>query len=162
MAVANNVIKFSTDGTNWTSAASSVPLALYWVAYGGGYFVAVGQNGTIRTSPDGNNWITDTSGTSQTLWGVAYCQNGQFLAVGDAGTILLHKPFQMLTPILVGGMIQFQITGLNGATAIIEATSSLNPSNWQPIATNVIVNSILTFSDTALAVPGRFYRARLQ
>ena len=65
-------------------------------------------------------------------------------------------------PTLAGGLIQFQVTGLNGATAVIEATSSLNPPNWQPVATNLIVNGTVTFSYSVTAAPRKFFRARLQ
>jgi hypothetical protein len=115
------------------------------------------------TSPDGGNWTTDNSGTTQSLWGVAYTQNGQFLAVGGAGIILLHRPLQILSPTLItGGNIQFQVSGLNGATVVLDCTTSLQPADWQPVATNTFVNGLVTFNEPTTSPATKFYRARLQ
>jgi hypothetical protein len=163
VAVGDGFSLYSTDGTNWFQALSAITNSMFWVAFGGDYFVAVGENGAIMTSSDGIHWTSDNSGTTNWLYGVAYCQNGQFLAVGDAGTILLHSGLRILAlQRAPGGMLQFQVNGLNGATAIIEAATSLMPANWQPIATNPIVNSTVTFSDSTRNLPSRYYRARLQ
>lgn len=51
------------------------------IAYGGGVYVAVGENGTIRSSTDGITWLPRTSGTTNTLSSVAY-GGGKFVAVG--------------------------------------------------------------------------------
>jgi hypothetical protein len=60
------------------------------VAYGNGFFVAVGgseDGSTILTSRDGVSWTRQTSPTSNWLTGVTY-ENGLFVAVGAKGTIL--------------------------------------------------------------------------
>ena len=56
---------------------------LHGIAYGGGVYVAVGENGIIRRSTDGINWPTVTSGTVNRLVSVAY-GGGKFVAVGYA------------------------------------------------------------------------------
>jgi hypothetical protein len=60
------------------------------VTYGGGLFVAVGDNGTIITSADGFHWSNQTSGTAECLRGVAYGQ-GEYAAVGNGGVILVSS-----------------------------------------------------------------------
>jgi len=60
------------------------------VTYGGGQFVAVGDNGTIITSPDGYHWTLRNSGSTAYLSGVAYA-DGEYAAVGDAGVILVSS-----------------------------------------------------------------------
>jgi len=56
------------------------------VAYGGGLFVAVGDNGTILTSPDAATWTPRTSGTANSLNDITWGR-GNFVAVGEGGTI---------------------------------------------------------------------------
>lgn len=58
------------------------------VTYGGGQFVAVGDNGTIISSPDGYNWSNRVSGVSAFLHGVAYA-DGEYAVVGEGGIILV-------------------------------------------------------------------------
>jgi len=58
------------------------------VTYGGGQFVAVGDNGTIVSSSDGYHWTNQTSGISTPLRAIAYAL-GEFAAVGDGGVILV-------------------------------------------------------------------------
>ncbi len=153
----------STDGTNWTPATSGVSAYLYAVAHRNGRFVAVGEGGTIILSTDGINWVQDISGVTVDLYGVCYHQNSQFVIVGDLGTILMNQ-FPQLGPatLLLNGTIQFGLIGLSGATAIIEATPTLSPPDWQPISTNTIVNgtAIITTSRTNLS--SRYYRAKVQ
>ena len=60
------------------------------VTYGGGQFVAVGDNGTIITSPDGYNWTNRSYGVFPCLRGVAYA-DGEYAAVGDGGAILVSS-----------------------------------------------------------------------
>ena len=61
---------------------------LLGVAYGGGQFVAVGDNGAIIASGDGYHWTNQSSGISTPLRAIAYVL-GEFAAVGDGGVILV-------------------------------------------------------------------------
>jgi|GEM_PF-1186507 len=76
----------STDGVTWDSHPMR-PTSLdnlgnpYAVAYGGGIFVAVGDNGRVFTSTDGADWTPQSSGMAGTLQGVVY-GDGKFVAVG--------------------------------------------------------------------------------
>lgn len=153
----------SSDATNWTfqsSPASTADVELNGVTFGAGRFVAVGDSGTIFLSTDGVNWVKDLSGdTDEDLFGVTYYGGGRYVIVGDQGTILVNQlpSFKSITPVPSGGL-QVTLLGLSGATAVIEATPSLSPANWQPILTNTFVNSTIIFDD-----PGtnqtRFFRA---
>ena len=58
-------------------------------------FIAVGGSGMIHTSADGSTWTAQTSGTANTLndvlfnkWAVGERGVPEYIAVGDAGTIL--------------------------------------------------------------------------
>jgi hypothetical protein len=50
-------IVVSANGTNWAGASPATTNGLYAVTFGGGLFVAGGENETIVTSTDGTNWI---------------------------------------------------------------------------------------------------------
>jgi hypothetical protein len=157
------VIVTSVNGINWSTATSGVTAYLYSVAFGNGRFVAVGDTGTILISTDGINWVKDVSGISTDLYGVSYYQNSQFVIVGDVGVILMNRFPQLGAPLLLAnGQIQFGLIGLSGSTAIIEATSTLAPPNWQPIATNTIVDGLATFTTSRTNFPNRYYRGRVQ
>ncbi|MGH7981439.1 MAG: hypothetical protein ACREE6_18835, partial [Limisphaerales bacterium] len=84
------------------------------------------------------------------------------VVVGDEGLILFNQPprFGQLT-LLPGQTLQFSLNGLNGSTAVIEATPTLSPADWKPIATNVINNGVVIFTDH-LTSGSLFYRARVQ
>jgi len=77
----------SHDGVTWTPRASHTSQDLYQVAYGLGTYVAVG-NGTIVSSPDVATWSAQTSPTSKGLYAIVFGGNDQFVATGDAGTIV--------------------------------------------------------------------------
>ena len=59
----------------------------FWIAYGNGMFVALGESGALYTSSDFEEWKEQASGTNQTLRDGAYGA-GVFAAVGGWGTIL--------------------------------------------------------------------------
>jgi hypothetical protein len=168
----------STNGTNWSLVSNdlsangtswflqtAVPFEsqLNWVTFGNGRFVAVGNAGMILLSTDGTNWVQDGSGvTTQALYGVTYYQNGQFVIVGDKGTILVNQPPAIRAASKTGaGCLDFSLVGLNGAKAVLQASPTLGPANWQPIVTNIITNGTTTFTNC----PGsqtEFYRALVQ
>lgn len=154
----------SFDGTNWTWQDSGLGGNgfLYSVSYGNGGFVAVGDGGTLLLSRGGTNWVSDDSGVANTLYGVSYFENGSFVIVGDDGVILFNEPPRLgVLGGVTGSQITFNLAGLNGATAIIEATPTLSPDDWQPVATNVISHGVVIFSDAATN-RSLFYRARVQ
>jgi hypothetical protein len=84
------VIYTSTDGTSWTerydsNSGSGSNISLNDVAVGGGYYVAVGDDGTVVRSIDGVSWSNVTSSTSVDLQSVSYGE-GTFVVVGDEST----------------------------------------------------------------------------
>jgi len=104
-----NAILTSIDALNWVRRDPGTTNVLFGIAYGNGRFVTVGnphynsatdtREDTILTSADGVNWIKGQVETNQppsSLFDVAY-GNGQFVAVGDAGTILLGPSIQRST-----------------------------------------------------------------
>jgi PKD repeat protein len=152
----------STDGTNWNWQNTGVDDALHGVAFGNGHFVAVGDSGTLLLSTDGMNWMSDNAGGDDTLYGVSYFSNGSFVIVGDNGVILFNQPPRLgMIQRPTTGQIEFNLTGLDGFTAIIEATPTLSPADWQPVATNIISQGIVTFSDFTTH-GSMYYRALVQ
>ncbi|PYI51516.1 cadherin-like beta sandwich domain-containing protein [Paenibacillus flagellatus] len=69
------------------SPSSAASGSMRAVEYGGGLFVAVGDEGAVQTSPDGTTWTSRSSGTHMDLYAVAY-GGGTYVATGMFGTIL--------------------------------------------------------------------------
>lgn len=118
----------------WSPVVSGTTRSLWSVAFGGGRFVAVGENGTIVTSNDGTTWITRSAGTTAWLVGVAY-GNDQFVAVGDKGVVLTSNDgltwsarssgtTERLNGIAYGNGMWLAV-GENGS-----AVTSLDGNNW--------------------------------
>lgn len=70
----------------WQKATSNTTQTLLQVNYGGGLWVAVGDNGTIVTSPDRINWTPRISTTTANLQDV-YFDGGLWVAVGGNGSV---------------------------------------------------------------------------
>ncbi|KRF10253.1 hypothetical protein ASG89_01590 [Paenibacillus sp. Soil766] len=77
----------SEDGLSWENYETKSLFELYGVAYGDGFYVAVGKSGGIVTSRDGITWTNQISNTNNYLFDVAYGE-GQFVAVGIGGAIV--------------------------------------------------------------------------
>src|SRR5439155_22775018 len=114
-------------------------LPLVSVTYGGGQFVAVGDNGTVATSNDGANWQAQQSGTSAELDAVAFA-NGNFVAAGSPtnlfassnGTNWLQQNWVEIASVLggldaAGGRFFLLAPDRNYGTAIY---TSDNGTNW--------------------------------
>jgi hypothetical protein len=97
VAGGKGIIANSADGINWTAAqnpfhitvaGSQLPVQIYDIAYGGGKYVAVGQNRKMAYSADGTNWTeieSSTFGASDLqILSVAY-GNGRFYAASNYG-----------------------------------------------------------------------------
>ncbi len=76
----------SSDAISWTETKST-PIALWYVTFGNGLFVAVGDSGMIVTSTDGVRWTRQSTGTTAQLMSATW-GNGCFVTVGDEGKIL--------------------------------------------------------------------------
>jgi hypothetical protein len=124
--------------TNWVSSVVPNTSATLWgIAFGNGWFVATGDNGTILSSTDAINWTQRFSGdspsalTTSTLLSVAYSEALQrFVVTGTGGTILISnapptifgnvssRGYVSNTETLIGG---FVIEGTAPRTVLIRA-----------------------------------------
>jgi hypothetical protein len=114
VVVGGNGTIINTYGTEWVvdsawqNVGSVNTLAtLRGLTFGGGYFVAAGDQGTILTSVDGNIWTQRFSGDSPstlrtaTLLSAAYSPTLQrFVVTGTDGTILVSNS----TPTVLGNV----------------------------------------------------------
>jgi photosystem II stability/assembly factor-like uncharacterized protein len=96
----SGTILTSSDVSTWTSRASGMSVNLKSVTYGNGQHVTVGSSGIILNSPDGISWAFDLSGTVNNLNSVATNGSGQFVAVGNSGTIVVSSSI----PTAINGM----------------------------------------------------------
>lgn len=77
------VIYTSPNGTTWTRRHNTPAGELNDVTYGGGVYIAVGDNGTIwRSTDNAVTWSPISSGVTQHLRGVAW-DGVKFVAVGS-------------------------------------------------------------------------------
>ncbi len=72
------------------------PQEFWSVVRAGGYFMAVGLNGTIVTSPDGIVWTKRDSNTMRTLFSAA-SNSRTYVAVGERGTITVSRDLEKWT-----------------------------------------------------------------
>ena len=90
----------SSDGATWSNHSISGIEELFGVAYGAGWFVAVGESGNIHVSDDGMNWMEVSSPTALTLNDVAF--NGYaFAAVGEDGQLLVSQIGESTAPPII-------------------------------------------------------------
>jgi len=87
-------LHIASGGTmQWTTVANSTfgTTGINRIAYGGGKFVAVGQEGKMATSPDGTTWtaVTDSTFGTAVILSIAYVQldanTGMFVAGSEGG-----------------------------------------------------------------------------
>lgn len=71
-------VSLQAQGT-WTEVTNPAASSLNAVAFGNGFFVAVGEGGVIVTSSDGVNWVPRVSGTTDRLPAIAF-GGGRFVA----------------------------------------------------------------------------------
>jgi len=82
------VINYSSDGTSWYSVTTTTfgTSNINDVAYDGGRYVAVGENGKMAYSTNGTTWtaVGDSTFDTSTIYGITYAA-GKFVAVGASG-----------------------------------------------------------------------------
>ena len=78
---------FATPQTTWVKRSPvTIENQLFYVAWNGEMFIAVGENGEIRTSIDGDVWIKQESGTVEKL--IFVCSSAKMsVAVSDSGVL---------------------------------------------------------------------------
>ncbi len=141
--------------------APGIPNVIFrGLAYGAGYWVAAGEQGTIMTSTNGLAWTQRFSGdspsslTAATFLGAAYSPTLQrFVIVGTGGTILVSNPAPTVfanvstrglvssTQTFIGG---FVIEGTAPRTVLIRADG---PVLTQFGVANVLSDPVLTVFD---------------
>lgn len=87
VAVGDGWAATSLDGHEWEVRDVPTVRPLNSVTWGGGTFVAVGDEGVLLTSADGSVWDEQWSTTSEDLERVAW-DGSRFIAVGADGAIL--------------------------------------------------------------------------
>jgi hypothetical protein len=101
LAMGERTVFESVDGLEWTRLpVTGVNQMLRDAAYGGGWYVVVGDNGTILETADLEEWTLAPRIAQATLTQVLH-HNGAFYAVGHGSTVLSTAPDNGLTmPIL--------------------------------------------------------------
>lgn len=85
----------SSNGLQWTSQPLQLGVRLRDVTFGGGRFLAVGNDGAMLLSTNGSNWISigtwwggspgSAAGNNALNWRRAFYSQGQFFTVGNNG-----------------------------------------------------------------------------
>ena len=165
VAVGYSTVAVSTNGLDWTYQASNGFGTLFDVAFGAGFFVAVGADfsyGSGHESPiwistDGTHWFRRASQTPLRLSTVAF-GDGTFV-IGGVGAVLQSDPLLNLE-LAMQPAPHLLLWGPVNRSYNIEFADTLNPSNTWLTLTNVFAGQCpVSISDTNGL--GRFYRAVL-
>ena len=129
-------------------------------------FLEVATNDTercfvIQATTDFRSWVNvQTNSTQETLL--------QF--IDPAGETTPHRFYRAVfcdpatglqlgsIAQLSGGTVQFDFTGADGRTYVIQASTNL--TDWQNVRTNIGLASPITFVDPSTSLARRFYRVR--
>ena len=84
----STVILASSEGSRWSQLAFDAQAQLTHVAYGGGFYVAVGLGDTVLISGDGRSWEKAFGGNLGLFNRVAF-GNGRFVATHAFGHLLV-------------------------------------------------------------------------
>lgn len=144
-------------GSNWTVAAAASTQDLRGLAYSGSY-VAVGTGGAILSSTDAATWTPVTSPTTNRLNGVTYfgttvvtsttvTVNPNYVAVGDAGTILYSTDAATWTAKTSGTTKNLFAAANNGALSVAVGAggtilASIDGSIWTPATASGTTNDL--------------------
>ena len=157
----------SHDGTNWISTLSA---PLNCVAYGAGYFVAVGavdeypdffSESEIWYSTDGQHWISAPLATSLNFYELAY-GDGAFVLVGPNSAVIQSDSFVSLSLVLSPAPAVI-LNGPAPATYRFDYTDVLLfPPDWGTLGTFKITQTPAVLEDPSRSrSTTRFYRAVL-
>lgn len=159
------LIATSADGEKWNlhetpASAGSEGIELRALAFGGGWFVAVGAAGSILISSDGMQWTAVESATRESLASVAYA-DGRFVAVGSRGTTIVSE--NVLAARLMHASssklgFSFTVSGQPGSAYRLQRTTDLS-SPWEDIETITMDTRTKVVSFPAGApAPSQFFR----
>jgi hypothetical protein len=160
VAVVDGIIAFSDDASKWNPFGGYG--GLLSVAFGDGFFVAVGHFGNIISSKDCISWKQYNTGNIYFLTDVAY-GNNTFVVLGARGRIYQSDPILALE-LSKGLPAQLSLRGPLGRSCLIELADALVGTNpWTAVATVSLTNNPTTWVDSdSAAKPQRFYRAVLK
>jgi hypothetical protein len=163
VVVGDGPVPVSSDGTNWVRMAH-IPY-LQKIAFGAGYFVAVGGDydfgppeSPVWSSEDGVTWTRRHVFTGQALLGVAY-GNGSFVIAGYQGAILQSDPLIALN-LTMGVVPNITLTGPVNRTYELECSGEFG--GWSPLKSAFADSIPFTVSDLTATNGTRLYRARLR
>ncbi len=152
-----NLTFTSDDGTNWLLCGTNNLLRPESLAYGNGYWVAVGRGSHAAYSTDLVHWTSATNSLT-TAFGTCF-GNGMF---STANTVICQsQPIIRLQP-LAGSPGTIAIFGPAGTTYQIQTLDSLDQAGWQSIS-NITVGATPYFwtDPDAVEHSQRFYRIML-
>ena len=90
VAIADTRDVTAYDGTTWTDTQLSGTWTARRIAYGNGWFVAIGNGDEVHHSQDGQGWTQQNKPGPADHVGLAY-GNGKFVAIENAGTGAMYS-----------------------------------------------------------------------
>lgn len=145
-----NILR-SPDTLAWSTDVPNTTNSFWNVGFGGGRFVAVGENGSIITSSDGINWQRASWATDDNIRGVTW-SGDQYVAVGNRGRIWRSRDGRQWTTnaIATSQNLRGVAYGRNRFVAVGQSGivfSSTDGVNWvqQPSASESLYG--ITFAD---------------
>lgn len=122
----------STDGQTWTTRQNVSGTGIYSVTFGGGQFVAGGNNGHVYTSSDGITWSAGNTGTVNPINDITY-DGTQFVGVGNLGTVITSSDGLNWTAQNSGVGTNFSTVANSGSALVAGGTvvrRSTDGVNW--------------------------------
>lgn len=159
----------SADGFSWTPMVKDVTNTFTRVVYAKGVYIGLSGTG-VFTSTNGTNWV------QRAVQPPPYATRG--LAFGTSNVVVVgysHNPSYPVLPLayvsdpFVGLVVnpgvspQLKVSGLQGCAYRIDYLDRLQPltNNWQPLASFLLTNCPLVWTDTTASNSQRYYRAVL-
>lgn len=135
------MMKYSTDGVNWTPVRYFSGNALYEIRWlNSSKYVAAGASGIVTHSSDGLNWTLTATPTGSVLYSLAYGA-GVYIAVGASASIVVSTDLVTWTQITSFPLL----TTTNGTTAVVGQINRIIYANSVFVA--VAQYSIITSTD---------------
>lgn len=163
----SGTLETSSDGITWTVVTSGTTSNLLAVANDADIgvparFGVVGQGGVFLTGTS-NSFLVQTEGNATNLNGIVYA-HGNFLAVGDAGSIQAAIPWQprntdptrSLLAVAYGDGTFIAVGGIPGNLSTNIICRSTNGSDWKTVRTGTegVLRSI-TFGTNGFVASGQ-------
>jgi hypothetical protein len=162
-------ILISSNGLAWTPPSTflysgNYAFNLRGITYAAGTWVIVGNEGLVLTSPNLQDWLVRVRQGIDNLHGVVGL-DGQFVAIGNRGTIFQSEVYSPVGPTLrgrfLGHGVELTVTGEPGSSVTFEHSPSLTGAPWTPFNNYFFFpgsTTILLFDPTPTNSNTRFYR----